>query len=327
MKQIHALKQSLKDSHNALHIAKSDVSLAEVELQAQMREILNNKSKTKKQQQILSSAQEQQNKVEAQISREGAQLAKIERAFTNKATQAALTQILAKFMLISNNLDEIIHAKVLDQAVSEFYNAQIVFNDAANALRHVDFAIQFIENTAIIVGSEAHTFCQQLVLSILSQAETLYRPLISIGNHEHLTKGYDFLYASQRMKKALGKAKLFLTAEVTRLRKQLGEVQTELIKASNKLASIRSKIIYSVFESCSLSPSENADVARALEYDGRELRFITDLTLGLDTPPVPGVRYVEYTPKKEDIGRAVGVLYLELGAEDEEELSDLPRYE
>ncbi|KAJ3043264.1 hypothetical protein HDU99_009990 [Rhizoclosmatium hyalinum] len=123
------------------------------------------------------------------------------------------------------------------------------------------------------------------------------------------------------------RAEEFMIEEITRLRQDLNEKLVMLVKASNQVVSIRSKIITSLCDSAGLLNSKSEDVAKVLQFDLRDLEVVTNIAcLQVETASATSVRYVDYLPSKRDIGEAVGLLYLELLSVDND-ANNLPRYE
>ncbi|KAJ3278809.1 hypothetical protein HDU79_001171, partial [Rhizoclosmatium sp. JEL0117] len=164
-------------------------------------------------------------------------------------------------MVLANDLDEIVYSKVLDQAVADYYDTLQTLRNATNAarqVRHAAFAEQPIADTD---GSRFS--CSQSQAFLLSNAAAAYSPLIGIGISFEVPKEVDDWNISYAMQGIAYKAHEFMTDEVSRLSQELDMKYATLIKASNRLASIRSKVIHSLFELCSIALSESQDVARA----------------------------------------------------------------
>ena len=116
-----------------------------------------------------------------------------------------------------------------------------------------------------------------------------------------------------------------MITEVNRLYQVLVEKHKDLKKVSTHVASLRSKLIMSLFSSCGISLDESEDVVRALEYDHRDLRTIAHLLQDMKPEMTPSTEFL-LAPIQVEIGKAAGVLHPDLGLHVTNEANDPPRY-
>ncbi|KAJ3062765.1 hypothetical protein HDU99_005107, partial [Rhizoclosmatium hyalinum] len=293
----------------AWHSAKLDTSAATAALAALPRFAKDRKSQAE---QSLALAQSRQNALELAIASEDNQLAKLELGLTNyKRVHTEWVHVLSKMMMAANDLDEMLYSKILHQAV-EYAN-------------HIPYSFETYESMYFYfyhVMTNAAMMYRPLIRFGMNPEQTLSNPneRIEFGIESHLSTN-----ARHHLLIAKSAAHDFMVEEVCRLHQQLLQKHAILVKASNLLASVRFKIIQSLFESSNISLSESKDVARALEFDNRNMTFASHFTMKLDVGSVTGVKYVGFVPSKKEIGEAVGVLYPEMDLA--LDVDELPRYE
>ncbi|KAJ3297791.1 hypothetical protein HDU79_002265 [Rhizoclosmatium sp. JEL0117] len=329
VKHVQDLKESRFRNKIAWHSAKLDTSAATAALAALPRFAKDRKSQAE---QSLALAQSRQNALELAIASEDNQLAKLELGLTNyKRVHTEWVHVLSKMMMAANDLDEMLYSKILHQAVSAFHETVETYFDAANALRQVEYA------NHIPYSFETYESMYFYSYHVMTNAAMMYRPLIRFGvnpeqklsnPNERIEFGIEsHLSTNARHHLLIAKSAAhdFMIEEICRMHQQLLQKHAILVKASNLLASVRFKIIQSLFESSNISLSESKDVARALEFDNRNMTFASHFTMKLDVGSVTGVKYVGFVPTKKEIGEAVGVLYPEMDLA--LDVDELPRYE
>ncbi|ORY36473.1 hypothetical protein BCR33DRAFT_721996 [Rhizoclosmatium globosum] len=280
-------------------------------------------------QQDLISAQQKEIKLQSDIA---AQENLLER-LVSQQTATTLAQnewfvIVSKLMVLANDVDEIVYSKALDQSVSDYYETVKATYNAMNALRQVNYCVFAYTNFSRKINYNDDPFPNYMVYLShhLSNAVANYPSLASVGVNPGLN---DRAYREiiDGMFEIVRKAQHYLKQELARLRRDLFEKEATLVKTSNYVRAIRVKLITSLFASCNIFPAESLEVEFSLNFDHRELQSISNIYLDVEPGSLKSVRYVWDTLSKNDIGKAVGILYPSLGGVVyEEESNDLPPY-
>ncbi|KAJ3282756.1 hypothetical protein HDU79_009684 [Rhizoclosmatium sp. JEL0117] len=115
-----------------------------------------------------------------------------------------------------------------------------------------------------------------------------------------------------------------MTKELVGLYQTVACNRDVVVKASDQVAFLRAKIIQSCFDSCGIRETEYKEMGRVLAYDCRDLELLVNLSVQIENAAMKGGKYEGFLPVKDEIGKAVGLLYPELADEVAED--GLPPY-